>query len=201
MWGRRRVGTRGKAGGLSRRWKELSSREGAQLVELAVTLPVLIVLFVAIYDFGQALNLKQKLTSAAREGSRFAASQSTLDLTNPGTICAPAPDSVCAVRDVIDAYLLTNKINDCGLATQNASSPSGWAWTFTTSSCGGGSLILTVNRGFTFSSGNGVTVEATRVQITYPYKWQFSNVLQLLVPGTSYTTTNIGVDAVMQNMN
>jgi hypothetical protein len=39
------------------------------------------------------------------------------------------------------------------------------------------------------------------VQITYPYKWQFSNVLQLLVPGTSYTTTNIGVDAVMQNMN
>jgi Flp pilus assembly protein TadG len=176
-------------------WHHFSTDLGAQLVEMAVTLPLLVVLFVGIFDVGQAVNLKQKLSGAAREGARFASSQSTADLSQS------PPQSILAVRDVVDAYLVTNRINDCGLASQNPGPPSGWTWTFTTGSCGGGSLVLTVNRGFTIPSNSGVTVEATQVQITYPYKWQFSNVLQLFSAGASYTTTNVATDAIMQNVN
>jgi TadE-like protein len=192
--------TRANQTSLKRNWKTVSSTGGAQLVELAVSLPLLIVVLVGIYDFGQALNLKQKLTAAAREGARFAANQSTLDLTNAGTTCGPAPASVCAVRDVIDGYLTLNGINDCGLATQNSGPASQWTWTFS-SSCGGGSLVVTVNRGFAFPSSNGVTIEATQVQITYPYTWQFGRMFQLLASGANYTTTNIGTTAMVANMN
>jgi Flp pilus assembly protein TadG len=175
--------------------------EGAQLVEFAITLPLLAVLFVGIYDFGQAVNLKQKLTEATREGARFAANQATIDITNT------PPPSILAVRDVVDAYLVTNKISDCGLSTINspARTPGTWVWTFTATGCGGGSLVLSIDRGLTYTytepnTGNLVTVEATQVNMTYPYQWQFSSVLQLL-PRANYTTTNIGAQATMQNMN
>jgi Flp pilus assembly protein TadG len=179
-----------------RSWQRLAASDGAQLVEMAVTLPVLVVLFVFIFDLGQAVNLKQKLTGAVREGARFAANQSTVDLVQS------PPPSILAVRDVIDAYLVTSNINDCGLVGQApVRTPSTWIWTFTTASCGGGPLVVTINRGFTFTPPSGVTVEATQVQITYPYKWQFGNMISLVASGASYTTTNVGTSAVMQNMN
>ncbi|PYY04272.1 MAG: hypothetical protein DMG69_31010, partial [Acidobacteria bacterium] len=63
-------------------WQRARETQAAQIVELAVTLPVLMILVVGIYDFGQAFNLKQKLAGAVREGARFAANQSTGDLSN-----------------------------------------------------------------------------------------------------------------------
>jgi TadE-like protein len=77
-------------------WKE---SQGAQIVEFAISLPLLAALFVGTYDFGQAFNVKQKLVAATREGARFAANQSTSDLTvaqSQQTPCLPA--SICAVR-------------------------------------------------------------------------------------------------------
>ena len=53
-------------------WDCLRGTEGTQLVELAVTLPLLVVMVVGIFDFGGAYNLKQKLNDTAREGARFA---------------------------------------------------------------------------------------------------------------------------------
>jgi Flp pilus assembly protein TadG len=163
---------------------------------MAVTLPVLVVLLVFIFDLGQAVNLKQKLSAAAREGARFAASQSTADLPQA------SPPSVLAVRDVIDSYLITSNINDCGLGGQTPlQTPGSWIWTFTTATCGGGSLVVSVDRSFPFPSTSGVTVQSTQIQITYPYRWQFGNMISLVANGASYTTTNVGTTAVMQNLN
>ncbi len=179
--------------------------EGAQIVELAITLPLLAAIFVATYDFGQAFNVKQKLVAATREGARFAANQTTADLTSTnGT-----PPSIFAIRDVIDSYLIANNVSDCGLNGAIAAPPSGWTWTFTAGGCSGGNLSLTINRGFTFTttslgtSGNvTVTVEATQVTMSYPYRWQFNRVAQILVPGTSYApVTQIPTSAVVQNLN
>ncbi|HEY1271859.1 MAG TPA: TadE family protein [Terriglobales bacterium] len=185
--------------------------DGAQIVELAVTLPLMVVIFVGIYDFGQAFNLKQKLGIATREAARFAANHSTADLTSNGAACAPAPDSICAVRDVVDAYLVSNNINDCGLsniATAPVAQTAGtWRWTFTASGCAGGSFTLVIDRGATFpfvdpGSGNTVTVEATQVSMNYPYQWHFNRVIRLVVPGASYAAiTQIPTTAVMQNLN
>ena len=92
----------------------LGDCEASQIVEFAVSLPLLMALAVGIFDFGNAYNLKQKLTNAVREGARLGASQPTSDLSN-----AP-PTSVLAVRDVVDSYLTAARINDCGLGSATA---------------------------------------------------------------------------------
>lgn len=185
-------------------WTHAAGTEAAQIVELAITLPLLMALFVGIYDFGGAFNLKQKLAGAAREGARFASSRSTSDLSNS------APASILAVRDVVDAYLTTNNVDDLGLATAT-SNQTNWTWTFTgsgrTCTDAGGNpqrFTLTVNRGFTFNVVNGantVTVEATQVTLSYPYPWQFGRIMSLIVPSPGAMTRCIVTSAAMQNLN
>src|SRR5580700_6283686 len=97
----------------------LRETEAAALIEFAVALPLLIVLVVGIFDFGGAFNLKQELNNAAREGARFGAAQPSNDL---GQTNAP---SVNAVRYLVDSYLQTAHINDCGL---NSDSTTTWAF-------------------------------------------------------------------------
>lgn len=186
-------------------WRATRATEAAQIVELAVTLPLMVAIFVGIYDFGQAFNMKQKLSSATREGARFAANQSTIDLTDSSGACS-APKSICAVRDVVDAYLVANNINDCGLSSASGSLTAGtWTWTFTASGCGANTFTLIINRGFTFvnpNGGNPITVEATQVTLNYPYQWHFNRVVQFLVPGATFgAVTQIPTTAVMQNLN
>src|SRR6185369_8669437 len=87
-----------------------AGNEASQIVELAVSLPLLLVIVVGITDFGTAFNLKQKLNNAVREGARSASRQNMNDVSNP------APLSIDAIHDVIDNYLIAAKINDCGLS-------------------------------------------------------------------------------------
>jgi Flp pilus assembly protein TadG len=180
----------------------LSDGSGSQIVEFAVTLPLMLVLVVGIFDFGNAFNLKQKLTNGAREAARLGASESTSDLTDS------PPNSVLAIRDLVSNYLLTSKINDCGIGTA-AATPLGastpWKWAFTATCPNGGSFVLTVDRGNVFVSsvttgGNSIKVISTNVSISYPYSWQFNRVIGLLVSGASYpATTAIVVNSTMAN--
>jgi Flp pilus assembly protein TadG len=174
----------------------------SQIVEFAVTLPLLLVMAVGIFDFGSAFNMKQKLTNAAREAARLGASSATNDLTNP------APTSVLAIRDLVVNYLDTARINDCGLSAAPATAAGAatpWKWTFTATCPGGGSFVLAVDRGFVFTSsvtanGNPVKILSTNVSIAYPYNWQFNRVIGLLVSGASYpATTQISVNATLEN--
>lgn len=184
-------------------WRMPFSTEGAQIVELAVSLPLLALLFVGTYDVGQAFNTKQKLIAATREAARLAANQSTMDL-NGATASTPA--SISAIRDVVDGSLISNNVNDCGLNTATAGTPSGWSWTFTATGCPGGNFTLTINRGYTYTTtstnaGNNVTVtvEATQVTISYPYQWQFNRFIQIV--GGNIAVSPIPANAVMQNLN
>jgi len=52
-----------------RNWK---SEKGAALVEAAITLPLLLLVSVGIFEFGRAYQTWQVLTNAAREGARMA---------------------------------------------------------------------------------------------------------------------------------
>ncbi|MGH9512505.1 MAG: TadE/TadG family type IV pilus assembly protein [Terriglobales bacterium] len=172
--------------------------EASQIVELAITLPLLLVVAVGLTDFSGAFNLKFRLSNAAREGARFAANQSTADLSNT------TPASIVAIRDVVDNYLTALKINDCGLSSVVSPAQSVLTWTYTASTGCPGTLTLTINRGDTFAVAGGTpaVVEATDVKISYPYQWRFSNVIQLLVPGATYAgLTQITEDAVVQNLN
>lgn len=181
-------------------WRGASASDAAQIVEFAVTLPLLVVIFVGIYDFGQAFNIKQKLANATREGARFASNQSSNDLS------MVPPASIMAVRDVVAGYLTANNVNDCGLRTVLApTQPGALTWVFTATCSPGHDLTLTINRGVTYqvvAGGTTVTTEATQVSLIYPYQWQFSKVIQLVAPGATYAGfTNIPTNAVMQNLN
>src|SRR5215468_2467768 len=50
----------------------LRREEGAALLEMAVVLPLLLFLAVAMFEFGRAYQTWQVLTNAAREGARVA---------------------------------------------------------------------------------------------------------------------------------
>ena len=49
------------------------SDSGAELIELAIVLPILLIVVAGIVDFGRAFYYQVTLTNAAREGARAAA--------------------------------------------------------------------------------------------------------------------------------
>jgi Flp pilus assembly protein TadG len=169
-----------------------------------VALPLLVVLVVGIFDFGGAFNLKQELNNAVREGARFGASQPTNDLLNTGT-----PTSVDVVRYLVASYLLSARLNDCGLSTMPAptSQSAQMTWTYSTTGTCPGTLQLIVERPCVspkcpvMTGTPNVYVPYTYVKISYPYQWHFNNVIQLLIPGASYVLSSITTDAAAANMN
>ena len=185
-----------------------SDTRGSQIVEFAVALPLLVVFVVGIYDFGNAFNLKHKVTNAALMGARFASTQPSSDLTDP----LAGSGSVQSVARVVAFNLSSAKLTDCGLSISDPSDvsyspPRTWTYTKNTPPCAG-TLTLTVERGYTFqlpaspSYPGGMTVEATRITLSYPYKWQFNRVIQFLVPGATFqSASQISAVVVMQNLN
>jgi Flp pilus assembly protein TadG len=170
----------------------------SQIAEFAVSLPLLVLFVVGIFDFSSAVTLKQKLTNAAREGARVAAADPANDLVNTGAI---PPVSVGDAFQVVDQYLLSEKLNDCGLSIQRPSPNGVLIWTSTATGCPGGvsaALVLTINRGCVTPQTGGQTptyVVNTCVTLRYPYTWQFGGVSGLfggrLTLPTGITTTAV----------
>jgi Flp pilus assembly protein TadG len=69
--------------------------EGQALVEMALALPILLLLLVGIFEFARAYSIKQTLVNAAREGARQAVLQGV---------------TVDSVTNVINGYLASNNI-------------------------------------------------------------------------------------------
>lgn len=178
--------------------KTFGRTEASQIVELAVALPLLLVVVIGITDFGTAFNLKQLLNNAAREGVRAAAKQTMGDVTNS------APVTIDAIHDVVDNYLLAARVNDCGLSTA-VPTKAGLTWTYTANSGCPGTLTLVIDRGNTFTTtgANPVTIETTHIHISYPYQWRFGSFINFFVPSANYATgvTQILVDGLMTNLN
>jgi Flp pilus assembly protein TadG len=181
-------------------WPNCRDDRASQIVEFAVSLPLLVFFVVGIFDFSGALSLKQKLTNAAREGARVAAADPFSDLGSP----AGVPASVSDAFQVVDNYLLSAKINDCGLGLGGSPAPTQTAgtlkWTSPTlTGCPGGTgLTLTVDRGCITAQTSGqssINVVDTCVTIVYPYSWRFTGVSGLFgrsfIPPVSITTTAV----------
>jgi hypothetical protein len=187
---------------------------GSQVAEFALSLPLLVVFVVGIYDFSGAIALKQKLTNAAREAARVAAADPSNDLS--GTTAA-MPVSVSDARQVMDNYLLSEQLPDCGLGGALPVITSSVIWTFTAGGCAPTNLTLTVNRGYYLSPSSSAvapancvstatggaasqTVVGTCVTVQYPYVWKFSSVSGFF-PGSFLGPTTITTTAVMFNEN
>jgi len=197
---------RGLAG---RGWRD---DRAAQLVEFAVSLPLLVVFVVGIFDFSSAFTLKQKLTNIARDAARVAAADPANDLQSPSTA---VPTSVADAFQDVDKYLVANNINDCGITP--SSSPVRLTWTSTASGngCTAPGLTLIINRGYYFPAnsttlasvtctsqppGGQTAVIGTCVSIQYAYPWRFGKVASLL-GRTASLPMQITAAAVAMNEN
>lgn len=188
-----------KRGGLLAWMKQRCADDCAsQIVEAALSLPLLVLFAVGIFDFSGALSLKQKLTNAAREGARVAASDPATDLN------ASVPVSVGDAFQVVDNYLLAARVNDCGLSGATPTQTTGLTWSATTTgTCSGSGITLSVNRGCTsMITVNSTTVHliGTCILISYPYNWKYGSVAGLF--GASFagpSTINTAAGAFSEN--
>ena len=62
------------------------NERGAALLEAAVTIPLILLISVAIFEFGRAYQTWQVLTNAAREGARVAILSATTDTEVRGAV-------------------------------------------------------------------------------------------------------------------
>lgn len=60
-------------------FKRTRNQRGAALIETAITLPLVLFVSIAIFEFGRAYQTWQVLTNAAREGARIAIIAGTTD--------------------------------------------------------------------------------------------------------------------------
>jgi Flp pilus assembly protein TadG len=195
---------------IARTWRD---DRAAQIVEFAVSLPLLMMFVVGIFDFSGAFTLKQKLTNAARDAARIAAADPANDLSHPPTT---VPVSVADALQSVDNYLTANNINDCGVLTASPTVAS-LTWTYSKSGggCPGTGISLIINRGYYFPSSSTTSVDAactpqapneettvigTCVSITYGYQWRFDRVITLLGLKVS-VPSSITATAVAMNEN
>ncbi len=186
----------------------LKDAQGAAILEFAISLPLLVVFIVGIYDFSGAFNQKQKIEQAAQEGAIVAGAQPTSDIETTTS----SPDSLQPVVTAIFNSLAGSGVlpnanqGTCKIATPPGwvpAPPAGLTWTYTMSGCTGAypgdNLIIAINRGTVVTSVSPAVV-GTSIQVQYPYHWRFNSVIQLLIPGASYAaTTQVTESATVHN--
>ena len=148
------------------------SSAGAELVEFALLLPLLLLLIGGVWDFGSAFLLKDKMTNATREGARIAVSTPINSVNCPG----PTPCSIAAAADSVKQYM-TGAGQDASCITPNQPS-SFTAPARATYTCQDGTA-LEIDRGVLIESAAG-RIPATRVVFTFPVRWML---LGRLLPG------------------
>ncbi len=158
---------------LAATWRRFCDRlrrdAGSQIVEFAITVPLLAIFSVGIFDFGGAFNAKQKIAAAAQEGATTAASQPTFDLDQANPVSVQAAET--AVFNSLANQKVLPQANVGGCVANVVPVQTNLSWTYTIPSCGvaGDSLIITIDRGFTFwTQANAEKVIASHVTVTYP---------------------------------
>lgn len=176
--------------------------KGAEMLELALSLPFLLIMLVGIIDFGAAWATQDKLANATRDGARVAVAEFN-DTDNPQ--CPGVPCSVQAAANTVIESLNSANVNTCGLtdATTTAPAPGAFTWTYTVTCAN--PYTITVERAVpqAITSPTNQTVLCTRVTLVYTYNWNFANVIPLLGVGPSsiVNTFNLQSQAIMVNSN
>jgi Flp pilus assembly protein TadG len=175
--------------------------QGAALLEFAISLPLLVVFVVGIYDFSGAFNQKQKIEQAAQEGAIIAGAQPMSDIQ---PIAGSNPTSLQAVATAVYNSLVGSGVLASGACSPPGTTPgpAGLTWVYTITGCdsAGDNLVITINRGLVSATTTSVFVVGTVVTVQYPYHWRFNSVIQLLIPGASYAaTTPVTESATVHN--
>jgi Flp pilus assembly protein TadG len=170
----------------------VAETEGAQLLEFALSLPILLVFLVGIVQFAGAFTLKQKMANAAREGARIMVSNILA-----GSGCGGSNCSAQAAVGAIANYMTNEGVDSSCINPGSLASSGNQTWTAT---CGNG-ISLTINHQYVYTPSGGTPVTGTEVTVTYPYTWFFNDIIKLIVPGANLSFPNsLTETAVMQNI-
>ncbi len=185
----------------------LRRTEGSAILEFAISVPLLVVFIVGIYDFSGAFNQRQKIEQAAQEAAIIAGAQPTTDL-EPVAGSAKNPDSLLpVVTAVVNSLAASGVLTATCTAPGTATGPSpALTWTYKIKGCSSidpkkDELVIVIDRGAVATTSQSVDVVETTVTVTFPYHWRFNSVIQLLIPGaTAYqATTSITESATVHN--
>jgi Flp pilus assembly protein TadG len=176
--------------------RRVDREKGVEILELALVLPLFLVMLVGILFYGRAWATKDDLDGAARVGIRVAINEFN-DTTNPqcpgGTPC-----SVQAAASAVVAALNSANIDSCGLnPSVTPPSPTGaFAWTYTSGPCAssGQPWTMLVERAVS-QKVSGADVLTTRITLSYPFAWNFLAVSPFGSP------IPLGSQAIMTNLN
>lgn len=160
---------------------------GAELVEFALVLPLILLLLVGIFDFGSLFALRQKMTNAAREGARIVVST---PLTN-SSCTSSTPCSIVAAAGAVVQYMANAGASISCIQPDSPTTSTALEWTY---SCTNGTSLV-INRGYSFPGPDDSVVPATQVTLVYPIEWRLARFL----PGFSRFKT-ITTQATMQNL-
>lgn len=107
-----RIGARGgRFPGLPGRWHRRGGASGQELVELAVLLPVLLVIAAGVLDLGRLFHAYVTITNSAREGARFG----SFDPTDvPGIVAAVKAEAAGSGIEVTDSMTVVSCPEGCG---------------------------------------------------------------------------------------
>jgi Flp pilus assembly protein TadG len=174
----------------------VNREKGVELLELAFTLPILLLMVAGIIDFGQAWAMKDQLTTAARNGARTAVADFN-DTTNPQ--CGGTPCSVQAAASAVVSTLNGGFVKTCGLDPTSGTASGTFAWTFT-GNCAN-PLTIVVEREVPLTV-DGATALYTRVTVNYPFNWGFADVAGLAGVGNPFNDTiTLTSQEMMANLN
>ncbi|HET9178090.1 MAG TPA: TadE family protein [Terriglobia bacterium] len=179
--------------------------EGAELLEFAMALPLLLVLVVGIIDFARAYNTKHITSNTAREAARLISSTPLNDSDCPTawTINSPGSGTPCAVQataKTVANYLTAAGLNQGAcLSTATATFAPVLTWTYACNN-----VTLVIYKAYDTPNPYDTTspIKSTKVTISYPYTFMFGRIIGLLVPGATGPTGQyiFRSDAVMENI-
>jgi Flp pilus assembly protein TadG len=159
---------------------------GAEIAETAMVLPLVFMMLMAIFWFGQAFRIYGTITHAAREGARTAVAP--VCATCAASATTPAQNAVAALNSaLIAAHLATNQVQAPSpipnLCPCNSPSSSCTAVACDPSTASTSNACVQVNVQLSYPSQGGAGTCGTSVSFGYKYPYHF------LIP---YTTLDLG---------
>jgi len=140
-----------------------TKERGTQVAELALVLPLLLFLSLAVSEGAYMIRVHQVLNNAAREGARLAVEQQNYDPAYPLTDCtAPANSKQATLCQAIITYAQNNGVS------------AGAGFNRCNGAPGTNGLNITVNQQYLIpGTGGGLSMPGTQVTVVCPYNLAF----------------------------
>jgi Flp pilus assembly protein TadG len=159
---------------------------GVQVVELAITLPLLCFLIFAIIDGADFVRTHVILNNAAREGARMGAS----------TYCPSC--STASIQSFVKTYVLNYVSSETNGRGVGPGGKDGWC---SASAFGASNITVNPAASYTYTDPNLGTVvgTATQVNISYPYSFCYVSGFANVFGGLSKSVT-LATGATFRNL-